>query len=86
LVTEFDLLNLLKKDLSLNTVKAEEIMKKEVKFVREDTPVEDIILLMEDEHLIRVPVVRGDKLIGIVARRDILFAYIRATASYWPSS
>jgi CBS domain-containing protein len=58
-------------------------MTPEVKFVRPDTPVDEIIRLMEHEHLIRVPVVEDGKLIGIVARRDILYGYLKTTASYW---
>jgi CBS domain-containing protein len=51
---------------------------------QEDTPVDAIIRLLETEHLIRVPVIRDGRLVGIVARRDILFGYIKSTATYWP--
>jgi CBS domain-containing protein len=41
--------------------------------------------LLQERHLIRVPVVvKGKTLIGVVARRDIVFGYVRATAIYWP--
>jgi CBS domain-containing protein len=84
LVSEFDLLNVLTKGRDPKDVRAEEIMTRDVKFVREDTPVDEIIRLLETDHLIRVPVVRDGKLVGIVARRDILFGYIKSTAEYWP--
>ena len=83
-VTEFDLLDILLKDKELKDVRAEEIMTRDVKSVREDTPVDEVIRLLENDHLIRVPVVKDGKLVGIVARRDILFGYIKSTADYWP--
>ncbi|HTN42685.1 MAG TPA: CBS domain-containing protein [Nitrospiria bacterium] len=84
LVSEFDLLGILMKDRDPKDVRAEEIMTRDVKFVREDTSVDEIIRLLEADHLIRVPVVRDGKLVGIVARRDILFGFIKSTAQYWP--
>lgn len=84
LVTEFDLLDILLKDKELKDVRAEQIMTRDVKFIREDTSVDEIIRLLENDHLIRVPVVKDGKLTGIVARRDILFGYIKSTAEYWP--
>jgi len=84
LVSEFDLLDILMKDRDLKDVRAEEIMTRDVKFVHGDTPVDEIIRLLETDHLIRVPVVHDGKLVGIVARRDILFGYIKSTAEYWP--
>jgi CBS domain-containing protein len=84
LVTEFDLLDILLKDKELKDVRAEQIMTRDVKFVREDTPVDEVIRLLENDHLIRVPVVKDKKLVGIIARRDILFGYIKSTAEYWP--
>jgi CBS domain-containing protein len=84
LVSEFDLLKVLMNGRKLETVTAEEIMAGKVTVVQEDTPVDGIIRLLETGHLIRVPVVRDGKLVGIVARRDILFGYIKSTATYWP--
>ncbi len=84
LVSEFDLLNVLMEGQELDRVKARDIMSGEVKFVHPDTPVVEIIRLLNKDHLIRVPVVEDGKLKGIVARRDLLFGYIKATAHYWP--
>jgi CBS domain-containing protein len=84
LVTEFDLLKVLMEGRELKAVRAEEIMTRDLKTVKEDTPVDEAIQLLETNHLIRVPVVKDGRLIGILARRDILFGYIKATAQYWP--
>ncbi|HUK56875.1 MAG TPA: CBS domain-containing protein [Nitrospiria bacterium] len=84
LVSEFDLLKVLMNGREMKDVRAEEIMSREVRFIHEETPVDEIIRLLETDHLIRVPVVREGKLVGIVARRDVLFGYIKSTAEYWP--
>ncbi len=84
LVSEFDLLKALMDGRDLEMVRAEGIMTQKVTVAQEDTPVGAIIRLLEFGHLIRVPVVRDGRLVGIVARRDILFGYIKSTATYWP--
>ena len=84
LVSEFDLLKVLMEGRELNTVRAEDIMTRDLKVVQEDTPVEEVIRILETNHLIRVPVLKEGKLTGILARRDVLFGYIKATAHYWP--
>lgn len=55
-----------------NQVKA--IMTKKVIEVAEDTPVEEIAILMTTHKIKRVTVMRGEKLIGIVSRADIVGA------------
>lgn len=53
------------------------IMSKKVISVTEDTAVEDIARLMTDEKIKRVPVMRGDAVVGIVSRADIVSAIAR---------
>ncbi len=55
-------------------------MTKETVTVTEETPMADVINLV-DKHLIRVSVVSGKKLVGILARRDILLCYLKATST-----
>jgi CBS domain-containing protein len=48
--------------------------------VRPETPAMDIIDRLEGKHLIRMPVVNEEgKLLGVVARRDVLLGYLNAT-------
>jgi CBS domain-containing protein len=54
------------------TVKAEEILKQLAICVEEDEPIESVITKMTTYHIIRVPVVRAGKLVGVIARADIL--------------
>jgi len=49
-----------------------DIMTKEVVTVTENTPAEDISKLLLTHSIKRVPVIRGEKIVGIVSRLDIL--------------
>jgi CBS domain-containing protein len=84
IVSEFDLLGAITDGKELSQVTAGEIMTKEISSVNPDTPVLEIIQLLQGKHLIRIPVVDANgTLVGIVARRDILLGYLRATKPIW---
>jgi CBS domain-containing protein len=53
------------------------IMSKKIVSIEEETPVEQIAQLMMTHHVKRVPVMRGDQLVGIVSRADIVSAIAR---------
>ena len=48
----------------------------DVATAREDATVAEFISIMEEFHIIRLPIVRDDKLVGIVARCDVLRSFI----------
>jgi len=48
------------------------IMTKKIISVAEDTAVEEIARLMTTQKIKRVPVMRGDQVVGIVSRGDVL--------------
>jgi CBS domain-containing protein len=50
------------------------IMSKKITSVDEDTAVEEIARLMTAQRIKRVPVMRGEKMVGIVSRADIVSA------------
>lgn len=84
IVSEFDLLNAIKEGKDLSTVTAGDIMTKGAISVKKNTPATEIIDLLQSKHLIRVAVVDAEgRLLGIVARKDILLGYIRATKRMW---
>ena len=83
LVSEFDLLRVMEEGKDLRQITAEEIMTRNVVTVTEELLVTDLIQLLQEQHLIRVPVVRGKHLVGIASRRDVVFGYVKATAKYW---
>jgi CBS domain-containing protein len=53
------------------------IMSKKIISVAEDTAVEEIARLMTAQKIKRVPVMRGDDVVGIVSRADIVSAIAR---------
>jgi CBS domain-containing protein len=53
------------------------IMSKKIISVREDAQVEEIAQLMTTHNIKRVPVMRGDEVVGIVSRADIVSAIAR---------
>ncbi|MDO8547978.1 MAG: CBS domain-containing protein [Nitrospirales bacterium] len=86
LISEFDLLKAMTDGKDLRKITAGDIMTPQEKLVTvtEETPVLDLIKILQERHLIRVPVVKGKTLVGIVARRDVVFGYVKALARYWP--
>jgi CBS domain-containing protein len=58
--------------------KVEEIMTSDLVSVTEDTPLDEIVQLMERRRIKQVPVLAGELLLGIVSRTDLLRALARA--------
>ena len=54
--------------------KAKDVMTKDVITVEENTPVEEAARIMLEKKINRLPVMRNNKIIGIVTRADILKA------------
>lgn len=77
IVSEHDLLSSLEKHQKWGEVSAKDIMTPNPYSVRPDTDVATLVHVLQVSNLIRVPVVvADDKLVGIIARRDILRAYL----------
>lgn len=83
IITEFDLLKILQEGKELGKETVKDNMTSEVIFISPERPIKEVIDLLEDKRLIRVPVVKDGKLVGIVARRDILYAVMKGTANYY---
>ncbi len=56
--------------------KVSEVMTADVKTVGEDASLEDIVELMERHHIKRVPVLRAEKMVGIVTRSNLMHAMV----------
>lgn len=76
IVTEFDLLGQICGGKELAKLTAEDIMEKEPITVDINTPIKDILTTMLDRNIIRLPVTDEGKLVGVIARCDILKIYI----------
>lgn len=76
-VSEYDLLASLEQGHKWSAVTAREIMARNPYSVRSETNVGTLVYVLLKSDLIRAPVVDKDgTLVGIVARRDILRAYL----------
>ena len=53
-------------------------MTPEVVVVTEDAPLEEVVRLMENRRIKRIPVLRGKTLVGIVSRNDVLRTLVRS--------
>lgn len=58
----------------VNSRRVEDVMTREVATVAEHAPLAEVVALMTGRHVKRVPVLRGDELVGIVSRADLVRA------------
>jgi CBS domain-containing protein len=82
IVSEYDLLQAMIDGRDLRKILAVEIMSANPVAVTEDQTLAQVADLFQDRYMTRVPVVRNKKLVGILARRDLLFGYMKAS-QYW---
>jgi CBS domain-containing protein len=64
--------------------KVEEIMTTDLISVAGDTPLDEVVGLMERRRIKRVPVLDGDVLVGIISRADLLRSLLRALEAHHP--
>lgn len=66
---------------------ADDVMTRDVVTVKEDTPLHEIVGLLERHHIKRAPVTRDGRLVGIVSRANLLHGLAaKAAESAGPSS
>lgn len=75
-VTEFDLLSHVCEGKSLTKLTADDVMSKNPITVDVNTPLGDILTTMLENNIIRLPVTDEGRLVGVIARCDILKTYI----------
>jgi len=66
-----------KKISELGSLTVKDIMRKDVLCVPDDTPVPEVARLMLTRKIRRIPVLREGKIVGIIARDDIVKAIAR---------
>src|SRR5581483_8920053 len=64
--------------------KVEEIMTLDPVTASEDTPLDEIVKLMEKRQIKRVPIMRDQKLVGIISRANLLHALAAAATDVKP--
>ena len=62
--------------------KVEEIMTTDLISVAGDTPLDEVVGLMERRRIKRVPVIEGDALVGVVSRADLLRSLLRTLEAH----
>ena len=72
IVTEFDVLKALVAGKDLHNLKAEDIMTSQPITVEESATAETVINHMIQHQIIRIPVVREDRLLGMISRMDLM--------------
>lgn len=83
IVSEQDLLKALNDRGSLEQVTAGDMMTLDVLTVDFDTPLEDIVEIFAERHVLNLPVVQDGRLIGVVERGEALRAATQANAVTW---
>lgn len=76
-VTEIDLLKQIRQGEDVEKLKADEIMTKDPVTVDINTPLDDVLSIMIEKNIIRIPVTEEGHLVGVIARRDILRYYFQ---------
>jgi CBS domain-containing protein len=76
IVTEFDIIRAIRAGKSVETTTAEDIMTKDVISVDIEASVDEVMDIMETAHVLRVPVTSKGRLVGLVARPDVLRAFV----------
>jgi CBS domain-containing protein len=76
IVTELDLIRALRAGKTLDHTSAGEIMTRDVVTVDATASAEEIMEILESERILRVPVMKNGKMIGVVSRPDLLRAFV----------
>ncbi len=75
-VTELDLLRSVLEGKELVKLTAEDVMSTDIVTADVNTPVTDIVETMYQKDIIRLPITKDGKLVGVIARCDILKSLI----------
>lgn len=75
-VTEADILRVLGEGKALETLTAGDIMTEKPATVDLEAPVTDVIQILQEHRILRVPVTERGRLVGIISRSDIIRAVL----------
>lgn len=76
IVTELDLIRALRAGKNLETTPASEIMTPDVITVDTQTPLASVMEILETEHILRIPVLKGGRMVGVLSRTSVLKAAV----------
>lgn len=75
-INEFDVMRALDQGKDLNKLRAKDIMRKDRLTVTEATPISEAAKMMEEHHVVSLPVEKGGNVLYSVRRHDLLRARI----------
>lgn len=71
MITEFQMIRVICRP-DINELPVSELMTTDVMTVQEETILSDVVSMMEEHRIRRIPVVRNGVVVGVIARRDLL--------------
>ena len=71
-ITEYDLLNKVRKGKDLLQITVEDVMQKNPITVDVNTALGDVLDIMIENGILRIPITEGLRLVGVISRSDIL--------------
>ena len=72
IITEYDIVNAILDDLKLDSLRASELMQKEIVTLDVEADISEALKIFKEKHIVRVPVTENGKLVGILSRIDAL--------------
>ena len=75
-VTEADILRVLGEGKALETLTAADIMTEKPATVDLEAPIREVIQILQEHRILRVPVTERERLVGIISRSDIIRAVL----------
>jgi|RhiMetdeSRZDD1v2_1073273.scaffolds.fasta_scaffold150068_3 CBS domain-containing protein len=75
-ITEADIIKALVDERPLETLTAKDVMSANPTTVDVDTPIDEVMKVLQEHHILRVPVTDHGKLTGIVSRSDLIKAVL----------
>ena len=79
LITEYDVLGPIAESKDVNTIKAKDIVSKDVQKVTSDTPAMNVLKTFDDKKVFKILVLDKDVLAGVIVKHDVLLAYLNTT-------
>jgi CBS domain-containing protein len=76
IVSELDLIRALRADKPLDNTTVAEVMTPDAITVDVNASVEEVMEILDEKHVVRVPVLEDGKLVGLISRPDVLRAVI----------
>jgi len=79
IVTEYDMIGPIAEGKDVTKLTAKDIMTKELQIVTESTPSINILKIFNELRVFKVFVIEKDILKGVIAKHDVILAYLNAT-------